>query len=725
STQQSCQVEKSRVYTLGPTEPYRRWSAYKWPLLPYAQHLSLSSPLAGRWTPISSQMVKTSGAAIVLSLVGLVGISLLYLSGWDSGRPQAIWKIALSLSKASFTAGDVETDSGNRTSNWAITPEIRDFVEDMRDKLNIRGISIGVVLFDDANGAGPPEMEFGSWGIMTEDQEEVTPDTLFPIGPCSKAFLSTSLGLLMDDFASGRNQTKLPPDLAYLTWDTKISSLLPDTEWRLQDASATEKVSLRDALTHMSGLAVYDFSMDPSEDALDVVQRMRFLKPAHELREKWSYNNLAIFLRHPYATFVTERILQPLNMSATTYDVAHAQRSGKLSHAWSRQGRRIPLQHTLRSGNASEGPEGLISNVVDMTKWLATVMNLGRDPWRDRRDASAYIFPRHVIMETTTAHAVMQGRVFLAGISTMGYGMGWRCSSYRDREMVLYESSATGFSSYMAFLNTDRRSIVPSKRLGIVAFANYEELSGLRDVAHDIINHVLELPPLDDFIPDTFTQNSGILVGLEDIATAGSHMSLEAYEGTYHNPGYGTFTLCAPTNVSAHCRDILTSFASVPNYQHANVDHTPNDIPTNPDSFSINSPKPAWTLQPGLYGYWPRSFSTHIGLFPLTQNTSHMPFWGNNSLSPIPPNAFAVDLPALFSHGFGRNSTPYAYHARGMLVAWFGPRVEFVVLDGAVTGFGFFTKMGDELMNLDRGFNKPAGRNRTVEARADAWFVRL
>ena len=74
------------------------------------------------------------------------------------------------------------------------------------------------------------------------------------IGSCSKAFLATALGLLMEDFAHGRNVTALPVGVQSLTWETKIKALLPDEDWQLEDDWATEKLNLRDALSHVSGL---------------------------------------------------------------------------------------------------------------------------------------------------------------------------------------------------------------------------------------------------------------------------------------------------------------------------------------------------------------------------------------------------------------------------------------------------------------------------------------
>jgi CubicO group peptidase (beta-lactamase class C family) len=77
--------------------------------------------------------------------------------------------------------------------------------------------------------------------------------TTFNLASVTKAFTATAIGLLIDDFAHGRNAAPLPPGLHELTWDTKIQDLLPD-EWKLQDAWTSEKASIRDLLSHTSGM---------------------------------------------------------------------------------------------------------------------------------------------------------------------------------------------------------------------------------------------------------------------------------------------------------------------------------------------------------------------------------------------------------------------------------------------------------------------------------------
>lgn len=77
--------------------------------------------------------------------------------------------------------------------------------------------------------------------------------TTIYLASCSKAFLSASMGILMDDFAQGRNVTALPDGVDIFDWDTKIKELLPE-EWVLMDKWMEQKANVRDALSHSTGI---------------------------------------------------------------------------------------------------------------------------------------------------------------------------------------------------------------------------------------------------------------------------------------------------------------------------------------------------------------------------------------------------------------------------------------------------------------------------------------
>ena len=61
------------------------------------------------------------------------------------------------------------------------------------------------------------------------------------------------MGLLIEDYAAGKNVTPLPDELARLDWDTKLNDILPGS-WELADSSANALASLKDILSHQSGV---------------------------------------------------------------------------------------------------------------------------------------------------------------------------------------------------------------------------------------------------------------------------------------------------------------------------------------------------------------------------------------------------------------------------------------------------------------------------------------
>jgi CubicO group peptidase (beta-lactamase class C family) len=67
-----------------------------------------------------------------------------------------------------------------------------------------------------------------------------------------KVFTATAVGLLIDDFAHGRNMISLPQIISTVTWSTKIKDVLPD--WSTSDPIMNKELSIRDALPHMSGI---------------------------------------------------------------------------------------------------------------------------------------------------------------------------------------------------------------------------------------------------------------------------------------------------------------------------------------------------------------------------------------------------------------------------------------------------------------------------------------
>jgi CubicO group peptidase (beta-lactamase class C family) len=81
------------------------------------------------------------------------------------------------------------------------------------------------------------------FGVREKGKDEkVTPDTVFPIASCTKAFTATALAMLDEE--------------GKLKWDDKVREHLD--YFRLSDELADREVTLRDLLCHRTGMPRHD-----------------------------------------------------------------------------------------------------------------------------------------------------------------------------------------------------------------------------------------------------------------------------------------------------------------------------------------------------------------------------------------------------------------------------------------------------------------------------------
>ncbi|KAI0346460.1 beta-lactamase transpeptidase-like protein [Trametopsis cervina] len=542
-----------------------------------------------------------------------------------------------------------------------ITPSLRRLIQDLRRNGSIPGISLGIVHTD-----GTIETE--GFGYRTEEGDATTPDTLFNIASSSKAFTASAIGILIDDFASGRNVTPLPPGVPYFDWDTKVQDVLPD-DWQLMDEHASQKANFRDILSHQSGLPGYDYTYAGSDSPLDVIHRMRHLRPTFELRERFQYNNMMYMLVSHVVTlysgmsfpdFVKSRIWSPLNLTSSTYNITEAFASGLLSQSWTKDGRRIPNPLT-DPGTASmaSGPGGIMTNVIDLTKWLRMQLQNGVNP-----TTNATVLSPMTIKETTSAQSIVTRRPSLPYFSTIWYGMGWNSLSYQGHEIIMHSGALPGFSTVVAFL--------PSNGIGIVVLANADEKHTQELVIlYRIIEHLLSLPKLASSYYVSLLRSRNVIPKM-DTAAHPIHdtVSVHRYTGTYTNPAYPTIVLCDPQSSHADktCTSTLAAFREL-------------------EDLSLSND----TLYTGL----PSMFTTH-GRFHRTAN-----------------HTFQVYFTTLFPSGYGKDTSPFENgetdNPSGV--------AEFVIEDGEVVGFGI-NFAGNDISKRRR-----AGGG--IKVTAEAWFQKV
>jgi CubicO group peptidase (beta-lactamase class C family) len=361
------------------------------------------------------------------------------------------------------------TPAQSLTQNGAAPPNLNGFdgfVEQVMKDWKVPGIAVAIVKDGQvvyANGFGFRDVKKGL---------KVTPDTLFAIGSCSKAFTATALAILADE--------------GKLDWDKPVRDYLPD--FRLQDAYATARLRPRDLVTHQSGLPRHDMVWYGSPlSRRELFDRLLHLEPSRPPHAKFQYNNLMYMVAGvliervsglTWEEFVRRRILDPLEMKHSNFSVNNSQKTPDFSLPYLEQKgevKEIPFRNI-----DAIGPAGSInSSVNEMTRWL--LAQLGKGKFNGRQ-----IVSEKGLGEVHTPQIVAGGDLKYDESFYSSYAMGWAVTSYRGHPSLSHGGGIDGFTSHVRFLPKDQLGVVvltnsASPASGIIASNAVDRMLGLNE----------------------------------------------------------------------------------------------------------------------------------------------------------------------------------------------------------------------------------------------------
>lgn len=387
----------------------------------------------------------------------------------------------------------------------------------------IPGVAVGVVV----DGHVVYAKGFGFRDL--EKKYPVTNHTMFAIGSCTKAFTSFAIATLVNE--------------GLLHWDQRVIDIAP--EFRLYDQYATQNLTIRDLLTHRSGLPRHDFMWYNSNlSRIDVMRKLRYLEPSCNLRERYQYNNL-MYLAAGYAVeqltgktweeLVQERILQPLEMKHTNFSIEEMQKSNDFAFPY------IEKNGNIEKMNFRDisliGPAGSMNSCLnDLSHWVQMQLNGGIYKNIPQINPS-------LLQEMQTPQVIVPGAPETKESVLYAYGMGWGIASYRGQYFLSHDGVSDGFTSTIGLL--------PQHGIGVIILSNRNFCSFPRFLSIQIIDRVLELPHIDwlkeglEGIQKTQTlsnEDLSIEAQLRKKGTTPSH-PLEDFVGTFEHPGYGTISI--------------------------------------------------------------------------------------------------------------------------------------------------------------------------------------
>ena len=353
--------------------------------------------------------------------------------------------------------------------------------------------------------------------------------TLFAIGSSSKAFTAATIALLVDE--------------GKLKWDDPVAKYLPDFE--TYDPYVTRELTIRDLLTHRSGLERGDFLWYGTENSRDeILRRTRFIKPTWSLRSTFGYQNLmylaagqivAKVTGQSWDDFVAARIFTPLGMSASSTSIKAFNGNNNVATPHAKGDEKVEVIPWRNIDNIA--PAGSInSNVVDMAQWLR--VQLGGGTFQGQK-----IFSAATAKEMHTPQTVMrldaQYTRLYPEAHFLNYGLGCFLSDYKGRKLVEHGGAIDGMRAEVA--------MVPEEKLGIVILTNMNGSIISMPLVYRIIDSFIATPQKDwsaDLLKFTKTmaeQGAAAQKKAEADRVQGTKPSLDIanYAGTYSSELYG------------------------------------------------------------------------------------------------------------------------------------------------------------------------------------------
>ena len=310
-------------------------------------------------------------------------------------------------------------------------------------------------------------------------------NTLFGIASNTKAFTSAALGLLVE---AGK-----------LRWDDKVTDHIP--EFKMYDPYVTAEFTVRDLLTHRSGLGLGAGDLmwwpDSSDFTIkDAIHNLRYFKPVSSFRSKYDYDNTLYMVAgevvarasgQPWADFVETRLLKPLGMSRSATLFArlpdptnvidgHAPVDGK-------------VQVVRRDLGTLLGPAGgMYSSVADLSKWAMMLLGGPGAPASLLQPKTQHeLWSPQTILPVGPAPAVPSPYSYNTHFAA--YGLGWRLNDVRGYKEVAHTGGEIGMVTKVTLL--------PELHLGIIVLTNQESGAAFTAVTNTIKDHYLGMTGLD------------------------------------------------------------------------------------------------------------------------------------------------------------------------------------------------------------------------------------
>ncbi|MBW2961900.1 serine hydrolase [Mesonia aestuariivivens] len=338
-------------------------------------------------------------------------------------------------------------------------------IQNSLETFEVPGISVGIIK------DGKIVYAEGHGVRSLKNNKPMTKETLVGIASNSKGFTCFSLAMLVDE--------------GKLDWDDKVRKYIP--EFKMPDAFVTEEFTIRDLVTHRSGLGLgagdLMFFPEGSDFTIeDVIANMSKQDQKSAYRSSFKYNNNMFIIAGEvlhrvsgltWEEFIEQRILQPVGMKNSKASYSRVTDKSNIIDAHTRtEGEVIHIPHDW--SDLANPAGGIMSNVSDMLTWAEFLMN---DAVTKKGERLLSEEQMHNLWQLQTPLPVSKENDYNTHFS--GYSLGWFVS---DVNGGYKQVSHTG-----GLLGTVTQfTMIPELDLGIVVLTNQMVGSAFSSITNTI-----------------------------------------------------------------------------------------------------------------------------------------------------------------------------------------------------------------------------------------------
>ncbi|MBN1681989.1 beta-lactamase family protein [Candidatus Bathyarchaeota archaeon] len=264
----------------------------------------------------------------------------------------------------------------------------------------------------------------------------VTSDTTFRLASLTKAFMATSILLLVED-----NRLRL---------NNCVNDVIPEFP------DYGKKISIKNLLNHTSGLASYS-DTEVIHQLLDddvLIQLKSHNSTVFPPGSKYEYSNagyvlLGIIVREisgmSLPEFMHKNIFNPLKMENTVLFLKGFNEVRNRAYGYTKTANGFFLNDQSKT-SALLGDGGVYSSVIDMMKW-------------DESVTSEKLLSHVTLVEASTPSKLNNGE-------KINYGYGWHLAEFHDLKCVYHSGSTAGFRNLIVR--------IPEKKTSFIILTNRE-----------------------------------------------------------------------------------------------------------------------------------------------------------------------------------------------------------------------------------------------------------